>query len=72
MIVKGEITEGSGEIGGRIESIDAMVAIGEIGEITVIGETTVIGEIGSIGEIGGNGEIPTSPPGRKDTYVIGR
>ena len=39
-----------------------VVAIGEIGVITVIGETTVIGEIGWIGEIGGNGEIPTSPP----------
>ena len=65
VMVSGEITEGNGEIGGRIESIDetvAIVAIGEIGEITVIGEMTVIGEIGSIGEIGGRGEIPTGPP----------
>ena len=63
VMVSGEITEGRGEIGGKIESMDAMVATGEIGEITVMGEITVIGEIGSIGEIGGNGEIPTCPPG---------
>jgi hypothetical protein len=62
VIVRGEITVGSGEIGGRIESIDAIVAIGEMGVIAVIGEITVIGEIGSIGEMGGNGEIPTGPP----------
>ena len=57
-MVKGEITDGRGEIGGRIESMD-MGAIGEIGPIGEIGVIGVIGEIGSIGEIGGNGEIPT-------------